>query len=222
MRADPPLDAVAVGDQFGKGDCRRLIVTGVAIEVVNRRLDRRRNRLSGGAGEHQPVMVAGQRVIESAIVLRIERRKAVGRVAEDDVEADRLDSGLGQAVDQPGPDGAEEDARGGGQLFRVEAAAVHRDHCDRLAAGAWSHLVGGAATGRKTDHRPKFIVVPDARLAASANPSRRHYRYFAMAAPPRDGSVDMEYDERVGAPAPTATNPCSSGWALSLMLSLSR
>ena len=50
MRAYPTLDAVTVGVQFGKGDGCGLIIAGIAVEFVNRRLDRRRNRLSGRAG----------------------------------------------------------------------------------------------------------------------------------------------------------------------------
>ncbi len=118
-RAHPTLDAVNVGVQLGKGDGCRLVIAGIAVEIVNRRLDRRRNRLPGRAGEHEPVMMAGQGVVETAIVLCVERRKPVGRIAEDDVEADRLHSGLGQPVDKLGPERAEKDARGGCELFRV-------------------------------------------------------------------------------------------------------
>src|ERR1700731_1334182 len=56
--------------------------------------------------------------VETAIVLCVERRKPVGRIAEDHVEADRLHSGLGQPVDKLGPERAETEARGGCELSR--------------------------------------------------------------------------------------------------------
>src|SRR5215472_15286879 len=85
--------------------------------------------------------MARQGVEKGAIILRIEGRKTVGRVVEDDVEADRSDAAPGQAVDQLGPEGGEEDPRGRRELVRRKAVAVDGDYRDRLAAGAWPSLV---------------------------------------------------------------------------------
>ena len=101
---DAALHAVAVGDQFGEGDRRRLVPAGILVEVIHCSLDRCGNRQAGRPRQHEPFVVPGERIVEAAIVMGAESRKAVRRVAEDDVEPDRLYAGFGQPVDQLGPD----------------------------------------------------------------------------------------------------------------------
>src|SRR5215472_14388357 len=96
IRTYPPLDSVTVRDQLGKGDGRRLLVSGIAVKIVNRPLDRRRYRQPGRAGEHEALMMARQRVVEVVVILRGKGRKPVCRIPEDDVEADCLHIGFGE------------------------------------------------------------------------------------------------------------------------------
>ena len=65
--------------------------------------------------------------------MRVESRKPVGRVVEDDIEADHLGAVLGQSIDQLGPDRPKEDARRRRELLGVEAAAIERDDGKRIA-----------------------------------------------------------------------------------------
>src|SRR6266481_4413628 len=145
--------------------------------------------------------MARQRVQKVMIILRIEGRKTVGRVVEDDVEADRSDAAPGQAVNQLGPEGGEEDSRGRGELVRAEAIAVDGDDRDRLAAAPWPRPVGRQSQVVEEPVDP--VERGSGRQARCQGESRGQGRGNRTMVPPRKSwtrhgaaSVDAQHHQR--------------------------
>ncbi len=143
LRGQPAQHAVGIGGQLGIGDRAGFVLAGVRGGVEHRPDKGRRRVGPGRARQHDPVARVRERREKVAVVLLpLEPREAIGRVAEDDVKPDRAGLGLAQPINDLGPDGAQKYPRHRRELRRVEAVAIEGDHRDGLIRGAGSGLIG--------------------------------------------------------------------------------